>query len=101
MKQEAEQKRRQLKVFSARQKSQAVLSLWSGRRNTSALTEELGVAWGVLNSWEKAAIQGMLSALDPAWKQPEEGKMRLPMRVEKLFEQTLQPEVAVNNPRED
>ena len=100
MKQEAtagtvpETRRRKTKVYSAREKIQAVLSLWSGRRNASALMKELHVPWGLLNSWEKRALMGMLTALDPTWKQPEEGQVRLPNRLEKLMEQTLKPAVA-------
>ena len=36
----------------------------------------------------------MLTALDPTWKQPEEGQMKLPDRLERLMEQTLKPVVA-------
>lgn len=84
-------RKRQAKVYSAKEKSQAVLSLWSGRRNAASLMKELGVAWGVLNCWEKRALTGMLTALDPTWKQPEAGSLRLPIRVERLVEQTLNP----------
>jgi hypothetical protein len=86
-------------VYSAKEKSQAVLALWSGRRSASSLMKELGVAWGVLNGWEQRAISGMLTALDPTWKQPEAGPLRLPIRVERLMEQTLNPapELAASN----
>jgi len=86
-----EGRKRRAKMHSAKEKSQAVLSLWSGRRNASSLMKELGVAWGVLNSWEKRALTGMLTALDPTWKQPEEGPLGLPSRVERLMAQTLNP----------
>ena len=86
-----ETRKRRVKMFSAKEKSQAVLALWSGRRSASSLMKELGVAWGVVNSWEKRALSGMLTALDPLWKQPEEEQLRLPERVEKLMEQTLKP----------
>ena len=86
-----EGKRRRGRVYSAKEKSQAVLALWSGRRNAASLMKELGVAWGVLNSWEKRALSGMMTALDPTWKRPEEGPVGLPRRVERLMEQTLNP----------
>lgn len=85
------ERKRQRRVYSAKEKSQAVLSLWSGRRNAASLMKELGVAWGVVNSWEKRALTGMLTALDPTWKQPEAESLRLPSRVERLMEQTLNP----------
>jgi len=87
------ERKRQMRVYSAKEKSQAVLALWSGRRNASSLMKELGVAWGLLNHWEKRALTGMLTALDPTWKQPEAGALRLPARVERLMEQTLNPAV--------
>ena len=82
--------RRQLR-FSAKEKSQAVLALWSGRRSTSSLTKELGVPWAVLRSWESRALSGMLSALDPNWRQPAEKPCALPERLEKLLVQTTTP----------
>ena len=54
---------------SAKEKAQAVLALWSGRRSPSALSKELEVPWAVINTWEKRALSGMLTALDPNWKQ--------------------------------
>ena len=84
-----ERKRRPQRLFGAREKCQAVLSLWSGRRSASALMKELSVPWGVLHGWEQRAIQGMLTALDPGWKQTKEAVSNLPLRVEKLIERTL------------
>ena len=95
MKQEQEAterpKRRVQRAFSAKEKSQAVLSLWSGRRSASALMKELSVPWGVLHGWEQRAISGILTALDPGWKQTPEAVSSLPERVEKLIERTLLP----------
>ena len=87
----AEPRKRRGRVYSAKEKAQAVLALWSGRRSTTALTKELGVPWAVLNTWEKRALAGMLTALDPSWKQTVEEQPSLPRRLEKLIEQTLKP----------
>jgi len=84
-------KKREPRVFSAKEKSQAVLSLWSGRRGASALMKELSVPWGVLHGWEQRAIGGILTALDPGWKQVQEKAGSLPPRVERLIEKTLVP----------
>ena len=91
---EPQAKRRQTKVFSAKEKAQAVLALWSGRRNPSTLTRELEVPWAIINIWEKRALSGMLTALDPTWKQAQEEQPTLPIRVERLIEQTLNPTAA-------
>jgi len=83
--------KRRTRVYSAKEKAQAVLALWSGRRSPAALRQELQVPSALLNAWEKRALAGMLSALDPAWKQTEEAQCSLPGRLEKLIEQTLKP----------
>ena len=82
---------RTLRRFSAKEKSQAVLALWSGRRSTSSLSKELGVPWGILRNWESRALSGMLTALDPNWRQPAEKPCALPERLEKLLVQTTAP----------
>ena len=83
-------RRRTTKAYSAKEKSQAVLSLWSGRRSASALMKTMDVPWAVVNSWEKRALNGMLSALDPNWQKPTENSL-LPPRVERLMQETLAP----------
>lgn len=84
-------KKRTLRMFSAKEKAQAVLSLWSGRRGASALMKELAVPWGVLHGWEQRAIGGILTALDPGWQQTTEKAGSLPPRVERLIAKTLVP----------
>ena len=93
MKQETDgpRSRRPSRVYSAKEKAQAVLALWSGRRNPSTLTKELDVTWAAINQWEQRALAGMLTALDPSWKQTGEEQPNLPRRLEKLIEQTLKP----------
>ena len=86
-----EPKRRRVRMYSAKEKAQAVLALWSGRRSPAMLMKEMEVPWGLLNVWEKRALGGMLTALDPTWKQAVEGPPSLPRRLERLIEQTLKP----------
>jgi transposase-like protein len=56
-------KRKARRVVSARAKVQAVLTIWSGRRNTSQVCRELGVNWGSLNGWERKGLQGIHKAM--------------------------------------
>lgn len=84
--------------FSAKEKSQAILALWSGRRSASGLTKELGVPWGVINGWEKRALAGMLTALDPTWRQAEEKRLELSERLERLLAQAVKPESEPTTP---
>ena len=51
------------RVISAKEKAQAVLAVWSSRRNTARVCRELGVNWGILRSWEKRSLSGILTAL--------------------------------------
>ena len=90
---EGRRRRQASRVHSAKEKAQAVLAVWSGRRSPSALTKELGVPWSAINQWEKRALSGMLNALDPTWKQGVEDQPILPRRVEKLIEKALKPAV--------
>ena len=83
-------RRRRTQTYSAKEKSQAVLSLWSGRRSAASLMKAMDVPWALLNNWEKRALTGMLSALDPTWQQPAQSNT-LPPRVERLMQQTLSP----------
>ncbi len=92
---EGRKPRKPVRTYGAKEKAKAVLALWSGRRSPSALTKELGVPWSAINQWEKRALSGMLTALDPTWKQEAEGQPSLPRRVEKLIEKALKPGMAM------
>jgi hypothetical protein len=84
-------KRRAWKVYSAKEKCRAVLSLWSGRRTPSALCREMAMNWGALHGWEKVALEGMMEALDPGWKKEGAEGIRLGKRIEKLLEKAAIP----------
>ena len=58
-----EKKRKARRVVSARAKAQAVLAIWSSRRNASQVCRELGVNWGSLNGWERKGLQGIHKAM--------------------------------------
>ena len=51
--------RRTRRSYSASEKAAAILAVWAGRRRASRVCRELGVNWGIFNSWEKRAIQGI------------------------------------------
>jgi len=51
------------RIYRAKEKAQAVLSLWSGRRVASRICRDLRISWGLLNSWERKAIRGMMKGL--------------------------------------
>ncbi|MFA5112048.1 MAG: hypothetical protein WC443_11620 [Desulfobaccales bacterium] len=66
----------------------ALLSVWSGRRRPARVCREMGINWGVFNSWEKRAIRGIREALGEAPGNPETelpGQVRLGSRLEALL----------------
>ena len=56
--------------FEPQQKITAVLSIWSERRTTAQLCQEMDISAALLGQWQNLAIEGMLRALDPKQKDP-------------------------------
>jgi len=88
---EPERKRQPQRLFNAKEKSQAILSLWSGRRSAASLMKELSVPWQVLHGWEQRAMAGILTALDPNRQRAPSAASCLPVRVERLISRALLP----------
>jgi transposase-like protein len=55
--------------YSAQQRAQAVLSIWSERRHVREVCRELAIHPSLLYAWERRALQAMLKALEPATRQ--------------------------------
>ena len=60
----------QRRVFDPQQKITAVLSIWSERRTSAQLCQEMDISAALLGQWQNLAIEGMLRALDPKQKDP-------------------------------
>ena len=82
--------------FSAQEKCEAVLAVWTERRRPSAICRELEINWAQLNQWQDQALEGMLKAL--------EGRRRLDERtaltdtLQKLFKKKgLRDKVVVDD----
>ena len=74
------------RVFDPQQKITAVLSIWSERRTSAQVCQELSISPTLLGQRQNLAIEGMLKALDPKKKDP------LPpinQRLSKLIEKKL------------
>lgn len=80
--------RRDRKVYSAQEKCQAVLSMWTQNRKPGSITKELGISWTLLNHWQQVAMQGMLTALSPRLESEEKSSI-LPPKLQKLLETQL------------
>jgi transposase-like protein len=80
---------RSRRTYSAMEKAQAVLAIWAETRRPSEICKDLEVSWTMLNYWQKAALEGMLDALEPRSK--ENGKRpALGSRLKKLLDKKIQ-----------
>jgi hypothetical protein len=59
-------KRRSLNHFTARQKCEAVLSVWLENRRPSDVCRDLEINWATLSQWQNRAMEAMLLSLAPA-----------------------------------
>ena len=51
--------------YSAQQKAQAVLQVWTERCKRSEICRELKINWTTFEQWQQRAMEGMLQALEP------------------------------------
>jgi transposase-like protein len=51
--------------YSAQEKAQAVLSVWTERASASEVCRQLRVSWITVQQWQERAMEGMLQALEP------------------------------------
>ena len=58
------------RTFDPQQKITAVLSVWTERRTTAQICQEMDISPTLLGQWQNLAIEGMLRSLDPAKKDP-------------------------------
>ncbi|MFC1876842.1 transposase [Thermodesulfobacteriota bacterium] len=62
--------KRPRRIFDPQQKITAVLSIWTERRTSAQICQELEISPNLLGQWQNLAIEGMLKALDPTKKDP-------------------------------
>jgi hypothetical protein len=75
--------------FTAHQRVQAVLAIWTERRRPGDLCQELAITPKVLSQWETRALSGMLRALE-AQSKLEPGPALSPKLERLLARQALQ-----------
>lgn len=61
---EPKRKRTPSPVFSATEKCQAVLSVWTERCRPADVCREMGINWMHLKHWQDRAMEAMLQALE-------------------------------------
>lgn len=91
MKTTEEKAKRVRRIFSGKEKSQAVLSFWAGRRKASAIGRNLGIASTTLDGWQRRALKGMLSALGPGETAGSATGLELTEALERLMVETTAP----------
>jgi len=84
--------RRERVVHSAQEKAEAVLSWWTERRRPSEICRELKITSTLLSQWQERAMEGILLALKPRTRKPEERAPALPEKVERLLARKSAPE---------
>lgn len=62
--------KRSRRIFDPQQKITAVLSVWTERRTTTQICQEMEISPTLLGQWQNLAIEGMLKTLDPTKKDP-------------------------------
>ncbi len=75
--------KKELLPYSAPQRVQAVLSIWSEHRRTREVCRELAIHPSALYAWERRALQAMLQALEPA--RGQEPRPALSPKLERLL----------------
>ena len=70
MKQQTKKQRRSSDRFSAVQKCQTVLSVWTDRRTVTEVCRELSINWTTFNAWQNQGLEAMLKALEPKVNDP-------------------------------
>ena len=81
--------RKERTIRSAREKCQAVLAIWTGRRRPSEICKELAIPSNLLSCWQERAMEGMLQALEPRTRKQEDRGPMLAPRMEKLLDRKM------------
>ena len=76
-------KKRERKVFTAQEKTEAVLAIWTESSSQSEICRNLGVDANSLQRWQDQAMEAILKAMEPARKEAQ--KNTLSPRLEKLL----------------
>lgn len=74
--------------YSAIEKLRAVLSVWAEKRKGGEVCKELAISSGLLSQWQETAMDGMLLALEPKWREAARCPV-LSTRVKKLLERKV------------
>jgi len=78
-------RQRTLRQWTAREKAEAVLALWTERRKPSEICKELEIGWTTLDNWQSRALEAMLEVLEPR-ERKEEKSPAMTTRLQQLLQ---------------
>ena len=76
------------RIFSAEQKTRAVLEVWTESRRPCQIARELEITGTLLDQWQKKAMKAILMAMEPRKSDP--AKPPLPPRLENILVKQVQ-----------
>lgn len=77
------------RTFSAQEKLEAVLSVWSERRKPAEVCKEMGIKWANLSQWQNQGLEAMLVVFEPRVRREEDRGPALGPKLEKLLQKKL------------
>lgn len=77
--------RKELKVYNAHQRAQAVLAVWTERRRPAEVCRQMGINSALLGQWQERAMAGMVEALQPRCRAEQQLGPALTGKLERLL----------------
>ena len=77
--------KKELKVYNAHQRAQAVLAVWTERRRPAEVCRQMGINSALLGQWQERAMVGMLDALQPRCLPEQQLGPALTSKLERLL----------------
>jgi transposase-like protein len=77
--------KKELKVYNAHQRAQAVLAVWTERRRPAEVCRQMGINSALLAQWQERAMAGMLEALQPHCRAEAQLGPALTSKLERLL----------------
>jgi transposase-like protein len=77
--------KKELKLYNAHQRAQAVLAVWTERRRPSEVCRQMGINSARLAQWQQRAMAGMVEALQPRCRAESQLGSALTGKLERLL----------------
>lgn len=77
--------KKELKMYNAHQRAQAVLAVWTERRRPAEVCRQIGINSTLLGQWQERAMAGMVEALQPRCRAETQMGPALTGKLERLL----------------